>query len=256
MSPRRGRPRYPGGYADYIVNHERRPGVGSLAGWRGAARRPGGPRRAQPAAARRYIANGCFWKHLLPADQRYFKHANQAYLEFAVAMGFIESAAPIVLQLYVEPLQRFRLAAQGHGKIVPPATHRERIATYFDPLPFWYMPFEEALVDRDAFPLHALTQRPMHMYHSWDSQNAWLRQILGRNRLFINRASGPRARPRRRRLGVGHQPPRPDPRADPADGRGQPRHGVDLERHRQARRRLEPRARCARIPRRAFCSTI
>jgi anaerobic selenocysteine-containing dehydrogenase len=28
------------------------------------------------------------------------------------------------------------------------------------------------------------------MYHSWHSQNAWLRQILGSNRLFINRTRG------------------------------------------------------------------
>ena len=52
------------------------------------------------------------------------------------------------------------------------------------------MPFEEARVDRAAFPLHAVTQRPMQMYHSWHSQNAWLRQILGYNRLFINRITG------------------------------------------------------------------
>jgi anaerobic selenocysteine-containing dehydrogenase len=51
----------------------------------------------------------------------------------------------------------------------------------------WYMPFEEATVDRDSFPLHALTQRPMMMYHSWDSQNAWQRQILGSNRLYLAR---------------------------------------------------------------------
>jgi anaerobic selenocysteine-containing dehydrogenase len=30
----------------------------------------------------------------------------------------------------------------------------------------------------------------MHMYHSWHSQNAWLRQIIGNNRLFVNRAVG------------------------------------------------------------------
>ncbi len=30
----------------------------------------------------------------------------------------------------------------------------------------------------------------MQMYHSWHSQNAWLRQILGNNRLFVNRAVG------------------------------------------------------------------
>jgi anaerobic selenocysteine-containing dehydrogenase len=50
---------------------------------------------------------------------------------------------------------------------VPPETHRERISTYFDPLPFWYEPFEERMVDLNAFPMHAITQRPMHMYHSW-----------------------------------------------------------------------------------------
>jgi anaerobic selenocysteine-containing dehydrogenase len=29
----------------------------------------------------------------------------------------------------------------------------------------------------------------MQMYHSWHSQNAWLRQILGQNRLFMNRVT-------------------------------------------------------------------
>ncbi len=185
-----GAPRYPGGYPDYIVNHERRPGIGPLGGWRGPAGEQAGRGAPNPRQLKRYVANGCFWKHELPQDQRYFKHANKAYLETSVAMGFIDTAEPIILQLYVEPLQRFRLAARGHGNVVPPETHRERIATYFDPLPFWYMPFEEARIDGVNFPLHALTQRPMQMYHSWHSQNAWLRQILGNNRLFINRATG------------------------------------------------------------------
>jgi sulfite dehydrogenase (quinone) subunit SoeA len=185
-----GAPRYPAGYSDYIVNHERRPGVGPLGGWRGADGEYSGRGAPNPHQLERYIANGCFWKHELPEDQLYFKHANKAYLETAVTMGLIDKPDPIVLQLYVEPLQRFRLAAQGHGDVRPPETHRERILTYFDPLPFWYMPFEEARVDRDTFPLHALTQRPMQMYHSWHSQNAWLRQILGNNRLFVNRTFG------------------------------------------------------------------
>ena len=46
----------------------------------------------------------------------------------------------------------------------------------------------------EKYPLAAITQRPMAMYHSWDSQNAWLRQIHAHNYLFINprtaRASG------------------------------------------------------------------
>jgi anaerobic selenocysteine-containing dehydrogenase len=184
-----GTPRFPGGYKDYIALHERTPGVGPLAGWRGedgAAQGKGAP---NPQQLERYVANGCFWKFELPPEQRYFKHANKAYLETATAMGLIGAPEPIVLQLYVEPLQRFRLAARGHGAVVPPEKDRARIDTYFDPLPFWYEPFEAARIDPASFPLRAVTQRPMQMYHSWHSQNAWLRQILGSNRLFVNRVT-------------------------------------------------------------------
>ncbi len=54
-----------------------------------------------------------------------------------------------------------------------------------DPLPIWYAPMIDAHEDPAAWPVHALTQRPMAMYHSWGSQNAWLRQIHGRNPLYV-----------------------------------------------------------------------
>jgi sulfite dehydrogenase (quinone) subunit SoeA len=122
----------------------------------------------------------------LKDNQRFFKFANLDYLEFAVRMGFVPSARQIVIQLYSEPLQKFRLAAEGFGAITPPEHLRPRLKQAFDPLPVWYPPHEEEMVDLEAFPLHALTQRPMIMYHSWGSQNAWLRQILGRNKLYIS----------------------------------------------------------------------
>ena len=90
------------------------------------------------------------------------------------------------MQLYSEILQKFRLAARGHGKVQPPDGERARVEAYFDPLPIWYPPMEEEAVDGEEFALHAITQRPMHMYHSWGSQNAWLRQITARNRLFVH----------------------------------------------------------------------
>ena len=183
-----GQPRYRD-YADYIVRHERKPGIGPLAGWRGEEGLGVGIGAPNPRQLERYIANGCFWQHHLPLEQRYFKHANRAYLETAAEMGFIERPRQIVLQLYVETLQKFRLAAQGHGPVQPPASERERIGAYFDPLPIWYVPFEEAALDGAAFPLHAVTQRPMPMYHSWGSQNAWLRQIYNQNRLYVHRAT-------------------------------------------------------------------
>jgi len=182
-----GSPRYPGGYPDYLVNHERRPGVGSLAGWRGEGGDSHGQGAPNPDQLQRYIDNQCFWQEEMPASQHYYKHANRDYLDYAVKMAFIDSAAPIVLQLYSEPLQRFRLAAQGHGDRQPPDSHRQRVETYFDPLPIWYAPFEEMDIDERDFPLHAVTQRPMAMYHSWGSQNAWLRQIHAANRLYVPR---------------------------------------------------------------------
>jgi anaerobic selenocysteine-containing dehydrogenase len=184
-----GSPRYPGGYADYIVHHERKPGVGMLAGWRGAT---GGQSGIGPVNERQldaYIANQCFWREEVPEGARYFKHVNRKYLQWATGMGLIDKPEPIILQFYSEVLQQFRLAAEGHGDMQPPRQHRERIVTYFDPLPLWYQPFEEAAVSDEAFPLHAITQRPMAMYHSWGSQNAWLRQIHGENRLHIQCAT-------------------------------------------------------------------
>ena len=102
-------------------------------------------------------------------------------------MGLIDHDEKITLQLYCETLQTFRLAAEGHGNVVPPARLREKVARFMDPLPIWYEPIEATLVDQQRFPFHAITQRPMAMYHSWGSQNAWLRQILSENRIYLHR---------------------------------------------------------------------
>ncbi len=185
-----GSPNYPGGYADYIVNHQRKPGLGPLAGWRGENGDQYGEGAPNPNQLERYIENGCFHQHELEPGLRYFKQANKDYLDFAVKNGYRGTTTPIFFQLYSEPMQKFRLAAEGFGDVVPPEEHRERIKTYFDPLPFWYPPFEEAQLDDAEFPMHAITQRPMHMYHSWGSQNAWLRQITAENYLYIHRGRG------------------------------------------------------------------
>jgi anaerobic selenocysteine-containing dehydrogenase len=112
---------------------------------------------------------------------------NRDYMAWAQQAGLRRDADPIVIHLYSEFLQRFRLAAQGRtaGR-QPPQRLRERVATYFDPLPFYYPPLEAQATDLGRYPLNAITQRPMAMYHSWDSQNAWLRQIHGHNCLYVN----------------------------------------------------------------------
>jgi anaerobic selenocysteine-containing dehydrogenase len=180
----RGTPLYRD-YADYIVRHERRPGIGPLAGFRGADGDRAGRGAANPDQLRRYIENGSFFVQHLPAEALFFKHANRAYQDFAVRMGFFDTPQPVTFQLYQETLQKFRLSAQGLREPVAPQTHRARILAAFDPLPAWYRPLEEEAIDRDAFPLHAITQRPAAMYHSWGSMNAWLRQIHTRNPLYV-----------------------------------------------------------------------
>jgi len=176
-----GRPKYRD-YADYIVNHQRRPGVGPLFGYRGHGKDVG--RGApNPNQINAYIANGGFFAAEIPDDAKFFKPWNRAYQDWAVRMGFYDQPQPYLFQLYCEPMRRFQLAAEGYHERQPPDFLRDRIRATMDPLPIWYEPFGEAAAA--AYPVHALTQRPMAMYHSWGSQNAWLRQIHGTNPLYV-----------------------------------------------------------------------
>ena len=183
-----GSPKYRG-YEDFIVRYEKAPGIGFLAGWRGEAGDQPLRGTPNPEQWQRYIDNHCYFRHELPQSARFYKFANRDYLELARDAGFIGNADPIVMTLYSEPLQRFRLAGQGlyDGPQPRETVDCERIAEYADPLPFWYPSLEQARIDEDAYPFFAVTQRPMMQYHSWDSQNAWLRQILSHNLLYLNR---------------------------------------------------------------------
>ncbi|NCW14145.1 MAG: formate dehydrogenase [Rhodobacteraceae bacterium] len=171
-------------YADYIVNHIRKPGIGPLAGFRGDGT-ASGRGDVNPEQLDRYIENGGFFVEHVPEEARYYKPWNAAYQDWAVAMGLYDSPQPYLFNLYVEPMRKFQRAAEGHGERQPPEHLRARIKETLDPLPIWYPPFEEGAVEKDLFPLHALTQRPMAMYHSWGTQNAWLRQIHGLNPLYL-----------------------------------------------------------------------
>ena len=173
-------------YADYITNHIRRPGIGPLAGWRTGEDGPShGRGEPNPDQLDRYIENGGFWIEHVPEEAAFYKPFNRAYQDWAVKMGFFDSPQPYIFQIYVEPMRRFQLAAEGEGRVQPPEHLRAQILATMDPLPIWYPPTEDSHIDTDKFTVHALTQRPMAMYHSWGSQNAWLRQLHGRNPLYV-----------------------------------------------------------------------
>jgi anaerobic selenocysteine-containing dehydrogenase len=178
-------------YPDFIVNYETEPGsgIGFLAGWRGKGGEKFMQGEPNPRQWEMYAQNNCVFHHRLPRSYQYMRNWNQGYHEWAQRTRLRRYAEPIVVQIYSEVMQKFRLAAQGRGPAQrrPPAHLASRIETYFDPLPFYYAPLEVQATSAHDYPLAAVTQRPMAMYHSWDSQNAWLRQIHTHNYLFINR---------------------------------------------------------------------
>jgi anaerobic selenocysteine-containing dehydrogenase len=184
-------------YPDFIINYETEPGsgIGFLSGWRGKGGEKFLRGEPNPRQWEMYAQNNCVYHHKLPPSYQYMRNWNKGYLEWSLRNRITRYAEPILIHVYSEVLQKFRQAAQGKGiSRRPPAHLRKRIIEFFDPLPYYYEPLEAQRTDRVRYPLSAITQRPMAMYHSWDSQNAWLRQIHSHNCLYVNprvaRASG------------------------------------------------------------------
>ena len=157
--------------------------AGRLARPRG---RQAGHGRAEPPPARPLHRERLLLARRDPGEGALLPLRQPRLLRLGDPRGFLGKPQPIVLQLYSEPLRKFRLAAEGHGTRQPPEQQRARVAKASIRC--------RAGIRRSArrrtamaILLHAITQRPMHMYHSWGSQNAWLRQILARNPLFIAR---------------------------------------------------------------------
>jgi len=176
-------------YPDFVINYETSPGsgIGFLAGWRGKGGEKFMKGEPNPKQWEMYEKNNCVFQYELPKSYQYMRNWNQGYLEWAKRHALTRYAEPINIHIYSEVLQKFRLAAQGKSDSRQPPDHlRERVETHFDPLPFYSQPLEAMVSDLHKYPLNAITQRPMAMYHSWDSQNPWLRQIHTWNFLNVN----------------------------------------------------------------------
>ncbi|WP_028491471.1 molybdopterin oxidoreductase family protein [Thioalkalivibrio sp. ALE19] len=176
-------------YKDFIVNFEKEPGIGFLSGYRGKDGQSHLRGEPNPKQWEAYIENQGFFMYHLPESQQFYRYANQEYLELAKHAGWVGKTDPITIELYSETQQRFKLAGQGlyDGPQPTKQEHKDRLAEFFDPLPIWHKPLEQTRIDEDEYPFYAVNQRPMFMYHSWDSQNAWLRQICAQNYLYMNR---------------------------------------------------------------------
>jgi anaerobic selenocysteine-containing dehydrogenase len=179
-------------YPDFITRFQTGPdsGIGFLSGWRGKDGEKVLKGEPNPNQWQKYAENNCVHQYHMPPEHQYMRNWNKGYLDFSKENALRQKNDPIMIAIYSDILQRFRLAATGKRPgAQPPAHLKDRIYKYFDPLPFWYPPLEDEVTDLSKFTLNAITQRPMAMYHSWDSQNAWLRQIHSHNYLYVNTAT-------------------------------------------------------------------
>ena len=179
-----GSPTYPD-YADYMVRHQRRPGVGPLAGWRGDGDGRG-PRRPQPGPARplhrerrllvRPRPRG---GRLLQALERRLPGLGRRAPASSTARSPSSSSSTPSRSPASRPPPSARATASRPTPCATPSPAPWRRCRSGIRRP------ADAGIDPQAFPLHAITQRPAAMYHSWGSQNAWLRQIHGENPLYV-----------------------------------------------------------------------
>jgi anaerobic selenocysteine-containing dehydrogenase len=180
-------------YPDFVINYETEPGsgIGFLAGWRGKGGEKFMKGEPNPNQWQMYEKNNCVYHYHLPKSYQYMRNWNKGYLQWAKEHRLTRYDEPILIHIYSEVMQQFRLAAQGKTQGKQPPQHlRKRVETYFTPLPYYFEPLESQVTDKQKYPLNALTQRPMAMYHSWDSQNAWLRQIHTYNYLYMSPVLG------------------------------------------------------------------
>ncbi len=191
----------------------------------------------------------------MPAEASFFKHANAPMQEWAVANGLLGQAARrMYFSSISSRLRKFQLAAEGKREPQPPDSHRARIRECFDPLPFWYPPVR----GRGGISgrVSAARDHPApdgDVSFSWGSQNAWLRQIHAANALFVPSKVCDAAGLAGWRLGRVISPHGRIHGAGDADGCAQRADRLDMERHRQAQRRLDARVRMRRKRARASC---
>ena len=156
-----------------------RPGIGPLAGWRGAdgdadGRGAANPRPARGAMSPTAASGGTNSRR----EQRFYK-LRQRRLSRAspCGMGFVAQAGAHRHAALLP--SRCRNSASPPRATARSAARRAARAAAESPSIRCRSGMRRSRRrSTAAFPLHALTQRPMAMYHSWGSQNAWLRQIL------------------------------------------------------------------------------
>ncbi|MBP1449357.1 MAG: twin-arginine translocation signal domain-containing protein, partial [Thermoproteus sp.] len=254
-----GTPKYPNGMGDFLWKWQYAPGVGVLAGARGDGTKcckgdpnpkqleayiyPGkipafsygnqdtypppqridvtsGPAKYPQGVSpgKMYVGHAEFY-YPLPVEMRYYRHVNKAYLEWAASVGFIAYAKPILINVYSEPVARFRLAAFGMWKGYnayfywkykrtgdskylelarknanpPNDSYGQAVAKIkqltFWPIAKWYEPLSWTPDGFDPSKYPLLTEN-RHVtpwfYHQWENHVPWLRPLLRFAPIFMH----------------------------------------------------------------------
>jgi anaerobic selenocysteine-containing dehydrogenase len=225
-------------YPDFVVNFQPQPGVGFLMGWRGKDGTEHLRGEPNPKQWEMYAKNNCVFQYHMPEDQQYMRNWNQPTWTSPRTRAGASATTRCSWRCTPTRCSSFRLAAQGKTSAASRPSAARAHRHLLRPAAVLVRAAGEACTDLDAYPLNAITQRPMAMYHSWDSQNAWLRQIHSHNYLHVNPKTAQAAGIEdggwcwvESRWGRGAL------HAALQRGGGA-RHGLDLERHRQGQRRL------------------
>ena len=247
-------------YPDFIVNYETEPGsgIGFLAGWRGKDGDKFMRGEPNPRQWEMYAKNNCVFHHQLPPSYQYMRNWNRGYMEWAQRVRIRRYADPIVIQIYSEVLQKFRLAAQGK---------RQRAAAAGAPARARRRPTSircrstTRRSKRRPTDTRALSRSPRSRSGRWRCTTRGTRRTRGCARSTRTticssiRASRARERHRGRRLDVGRVAVGQGALHVPLQRGGRARHGVDLERDRQGARAPGTSRPDANESRAASCST-
>ncbi len=154
-----------------------------------------GRRRSTCAASRTRSSGRCTRRTTASSSttcretMHYMRNWNREYLDFAKDKGWRQKndlgPARALLATRCRASASPRRARRAGRQ--PPEHLRERIDDLLRSAAV-LVPAARGRRDRPRTPIrsNAITQRPMAMYHSWDSQNAWLRQIHSHNYLQVN----------------------------------------------------------------------
>ena len=178
-------------YADYIVNHQRRPGVGPLAGFRGEDG-TGRPDAATPNPDQ--LATGIRRQRRVLASNTSRMTAStcgpsmRRYQDWAVADGLLTtSPSPYRVPGLCRDTAQVPTGRRRARRTHQPPEHLRDTAEDGDGSAAGLVGTVRTgrRRPRPNTRYHAITQRPAAMYHAWGSQNAWLRQIHGENPMYV-----------------------------------------------------------------------